>query len=57
MIAAAIRIIFAQPRPEMVHDQLDAIAGMLGRQSTKWRPCSVTSPPLQAPVKPELITA
>jgi putative transposase len=35
MTAAAIRTIFAQPRPEMVHDQLDVIAGMLGRQSTK----------------------
>jgi putative transposase len=35
MIAAAIRTIFAQPRPEMVHDQLDVIAGMLGRQSAK----------------------
>jgi putative transposase len=35
MIAAAIRTIFAQPRPEMVHDQLDVIAGMLGRQSSK----------------------
>jgi putative transposase len=35
MIAAAIRTIFAQPRPEMVHDQLEVIAGMLGRQTTK----------------------
>ena len=35
MIAAAIRTIFAQPRPEMVHDQLEVIAGMLGRQSAK----------------------
>lgn len=35
MIAAAIRTIFAQPKAEMVHDQLDVIAGMLGRQSTK----------------------
>jgi putative transposase len=35
MIAAAIRTIFAQPKAEMVHDQLAVIAGMLGRQSHK----------------------
>lgn len=35
MVAAAIRTIFAQPKAEMVHDQLDVIAGMLGRQSAK----------------------
>ena len=35
MIAAAIRTIFAQPKADMVHDQLDVIAGMLGRQSVK----------------------
>lgn len=35
MVAAAIRTIFAQPRAEMVRDQLDVIAGMLGRQSPK----------------------
>jgi putative transposase len=35
MIATAIRTIFAQPKADMVHDQLDVIAGMLGRQSTK----------------------
>jgi putative transposase len=35
MVAAAIRTIFAQPNPDMVADQLDVIAGMLGRQSPK----------------------
>jgi putative transposase len=35
MVAAAIRTIFAQPKAEMVRDQLDVIATMLGRQSTK----------------------
>jgi putative transposase len=35
MVAAAIRTIFAQPKAEMVHDQLRVIAGMLGRQSPK----------------------
>jgi putative transposase len=35
MVAAAIRTIFAQPKAEMVHDQLGVIAGMLGRQSAK----------------------
>jgi putative transposase len=32
MVAAAIRTIFAQPQAEMVRDQLDVIATMLGRQ-------------------------
>jgi putative transposase len=35
MVAAAIRTIFAQPKAEMVRDQLEVIAGMLGRQSAK----------------------
>jgi putative transposase len=35
MVAAAIRTIFAQPKADMVADQLDVIAGMLGRQSAK----------------------
>jgi putative transposase len=35
MVAAAVRTIFAQPKAEMVRDQLDVIAGMLGRQSAK----------------------
>src|SRR5579884_561253 len=35
MVAAAIRTIFAQPKAEMVRDQLDTIAGMLGRQFPK----------------------
>jgi putative transposase len=35
MVAAAIRTIFAQPKAEMVRDQLGVIAGMLGRQSPK----------------------
>jgi putative transposase len=35
MVAAAIRTIFAQPKAEMVRDQLGVIATMLGRQSTK----------------------
>jgi putative transposase len=32
MVAAAIRTIFAQPDATHVHEQLDVIAGMLGRQ-------------------------
>ena len=32
MVAAAVRTIFAQPDAAHVHDQLDVIAGMLGRQ-------------------------
>jgi putative transposase len=35
MVAAAIRTIFAQPKADMVRDQLEVIATMLGRQSTK----------------------
>jgi putative transposase len=35
MVAAAIRTIFAQPKAEMVRDQLGVIATMLGRQSAK----------------------
>jgi putative transposase len=35
MVAAAIRTIFAQPKADMVRDQLEVIAGMLGRQSVK----------------------
>jgi putative transposase len=35
MVAAAIRTIFAQPKADMVRDQLGVIATMLGRQSTK----------------------
>ena len=35
MVAAAIRTIFAQPKADMVSDQLEVIAGMLGRQSPK----------------------
>jgi transposase-like protein len=35
MVAAAIRTIFAQPDAAHVHDQLDVIAGMLGRQFPK----------------------
>jgi transposase-like protein len=35
MVAAAIRTIFAQPDAEHVRDQLDVIAGMLGRQFPK----------------------
>jgi putative transposase len=35
MVAAAIRTIFAQPSPSHVHDQLDTIAAMLGRQFPK----------------------
>jgi putative transposase len=35
MVAAAIRTIFAQPHASHVHDQLDVIAGMLGRQFPK----------------------
>ena len=35
MVAAAIRTIFAQPDAAHVREQLDTIAGMLGRQSPK----------------------
>jgi hypothetical protein len=35
MVAAAIRTIFAQPKPDMVRDQHGVIATMLGRQSTR----------------------
>ena len=35
MVAAAIRTIFAQPDATHVHEQLDVIAGMLGRQLPK----------------------
>jgi transposase-like protein len=35
MAGAAIRTIFAQPDASHVHDQLDVIAGMLGRQFPK----------------------
>jgi transposase-like protein len=35
MVAAAIRTVFAQPDAAHVHDQLDVIAGMLGRQFPK----------------------
>jgi putative transposase len=35
MVAAAIRTIFAQPSPVHVHDQMEVIAAMLGRQFPK----------------------
>jgi putative transposase len=35
MFAAAIRTIFAQPDAEHVREQLDTIAGVLGRQLPK----------------------
>ena len=35
MVAAAIRTIFAQPDAQHVREQLDTIAGMLGRQLPK----------------------
>jgi Transposase, Mutator family len=35
MVAAAIRTIFAQPDAAHLHEQLDVIAGMLGRQFPK----------------------
>jgi transposase-like protein len=35
MVAAAVRTIFAQPDAQHVHEQLDVIAGMLGRQFPK----------------------
>jgi putative transposase len=35
MVAAAIRTIFAQPKADMVREQLHVIAGMLGRQFPK----------------------
>jgi putative transposase len=35
MVAAAVRTIFAQPDAEHVHEQLDSIAGMLGRRFPK----------------------
>jgi putative transposase len=44
MVAAAIRTIFAQPDAEHVHSQLDVIAGMLGRQSSRPKPYCGTPP-------------
>ncbi len=46
MVAAAIRTVFAQPDAEHVREQLDTIAGMLGRQFPKvetmeWCPSKV----------------
>lgn len=35
MVAAAVRTNFAQPAAEQVREQLDTIAGMLGRQLPK----------------------
>jgi putative transposase len=35
MVAAAVRTVFAQPSPVHVHDQLEVIAAMLGRQFPK----------------------
>ena len=35
MVAAAIRTVFAQPDAQHVHEQLEVIAGMLGRQFPK----------------------
>ena len=35
MVAAAVRTVFAQPDAQHVHEQLDVIAGMLGRQFPK----------------------
>jgi transposase-like protein len=35
IVAATIRTIFAQPGPVQVREQLDVIAGMLGRQFPK----------------------
>jgi putative transposase len=35
MVAAAVRTIFAQPDATHVHEQLEVIAGMLGRQFPK----------------------
>src|SRR6476661_3351908 len=49
MVAAAIRTIFAQPDAAHVREQLDTIAGMLGRQlpkvETMLRDATPTSPP------------
>ena len=42
MVAAAIRTIFAQPDAAHVHQQLEVIAGMLGRQFPSWRRCCTT---------------
>jgi hypothetical protein len=44
MVAAAIRTIFAQPDAQHLHDQLDVIAGMLGRQFPSSRSCCATRP-------------
>ncbi len=49
MVAAAIRTIFAQPKADMVRDQLDVIAGMLGRQLPKVERCSATPPTTCSP--------
>ena len=44
MVAAAIRTIFAQPDATHVHDQLEVIAGMLGRQFPKLQAMLPDSP-------------
>jgi putative transposase len=44
MVAATIRTIFAQPGPAAVREQLGVIAGMLGRQFPRSKPCSWTPP-------------
>jgi transposase-like protein len=53
-MVAAIRTIFAQPSPVHVHDQLEVIAAMLGRQFPKveamLREAADTSP--SSPVSP-----
>ncbi|HJT91753.1 MAG TPA: transposase [Mycobacterium sp.] len=63
MVAAAIRTVFAQPDAAAVGDQLDSIAGKLGRQSRRRRPCcgrqrstSAPSPPSRPPWKKVWIT-
>jgi hypothetical protein len=47
-LAVAIRTIFPRPRADMVREQLDVIAGMLGPQVPQARPCSRGAPEIVA---------
>ena len=49
MVAAAIRTIFAQPGQQHVREQLDVIAGMLGRQLRRSRRCCERPPATCSP--------
>ena len=44
MVAATIHTIFAQAGPAQVREQMEVIAGMLGRQFRASKRCSATQP-------------